>query len=234
MNDIFCIISAINVNYGIYSYKERLSQLIETIDSIAKHMMFTNIVIMEVSPTPIPEDDLAFLKTKVNSVMVLSEHIFIKELMDKLDSTDPNLTARKTIGELVGMLEFMGWLKQSDIKFNRIYKVAGRHRLNDNFKKIDYTEHAGKVVCAKRDWYGNPAYLMQLWSFDHSQLNDIFDIFVKIWDHEINILKENGVLDILETTLYKYLNEHNIPVYEVPEYVGIEGNHGQDGVEVYV
>lgn len=233
MNYMFCIVSAIGVDYGVYSYEERFKQLVATIDSIANHFKLTYIVIMEVSDVELPEEDLALLRKKTNKVCILKDHIFIKDLMAKLDNTDTNLTARKTIGELVGMLEFLGWLKQQPVKFDRVFKVSGRHRLNDNFLNIDYSATQDKVVCAKRYWNDRYAYLMQLWSFDPSKINELFDIFVKIWQHEIELLQTEGKVDILETTLYQYLNDNNIPIYEVPEYIGIEGNHGQDGVEVY-
>lgn len=233
MNDIFCLISAVGVDYGVYSYQERFNQLLDSIKSIRKYRPNAYICLMEVSTTKINESELIALKSIVNHLFVLSDHIFVKDLVSNLDSTDTNLMARKTVGELVGMLEFMGWLKNQNLKFNRIFKLSGRHRLNDNFLKIDYSTMSDKVVCAKRNWYGAHAYLIQLWSFDYSMLNTIFDLFVKIWDHEMTRLKDDGMLDIIETTLYKFLNDNNVPVEEILEYVGVEGNHGQDGVEVY-
>lgn len=191
---------------------------------------------MEVSNTPILDSDRLNLESMVNKVFMLDEHIYIKEVMDKLDNTDTNLTARKTIGELIGTLEFLSWLKQQPIKFSRVFKIAGRLSLNDNFLKIDYSRLQGKAVCSKKYWYDRYVYLIQLWSFDHVLLNDIFDIFVEIWNHEIDSLRTKGVLDVVESMLYAYLNAYKIPVEEISEtdYIGVEGKHGQDGAEVNV
>lgn len=233
MNDIFCLISAIGVDYGVYSYQERFNQLLDSVKSIRKYKPNAYICLMEVSTSCIHENEINILKSTVDQLFVLSEHIFVKDIISKLDSTDTNLMARKTVGELVGMLEFMGWLKQQNKKFDRVFKLSGRHRLNDKFLNINYNKLKGKVVSKKKYWYDRYVYLTQLWSFDYSMLDDIFNIYVKIWDHEINMLSTQMKLDIIETTLYKYFNDYNISVEEITDYIGVEGNHGQDGVEVY-
>ena len=89
------------------------------------------------------------------------------------------------------------------------------------------------IVISKRYWYDRYAYTIQLWSFDFAILNEIFDTFLKIWDFQIKNLVDNK-LNIIETTLYAFLNENNIKVKEIDGYIGVEGNHGQDGAEVYV
>lgn len=234
MNDIFCIISAIGVDYGVFSYQERLKQLIETIHSIKKYKPNAFICLVEVSDVPIRPSDASALSLMVNKIMLLHEHIFIKEILIKLDDKDTNRAARKTIGELIGTLEFLGWLKQQDMQFDRVYKIAGRLRLNDNFLLTDYDTLKNKVVTIKRWWYDRYAYIIQLWSFDFKMLDTIFNIFLEIWAFEMDILTNHQRVDIVETTLYRYLTMHNIPVQELNGYLGVEGNHGQDGNIVYV
>lgn len=234
MNDIFCIISAIGVDYGVFSYQERLRQLIETIQSIKKYKPDAYICLVEVSDVPIKQDDASSLSLLVNNLMLLHEHKFIKEILVKLDDKDTNRAARKTIGELIGTLEFLGWLKNQNTKFNRVYKIAGRLSLNDNFLLTDYSTLQNKVVTIKRWWYDRYAYIIQLWSFDYNMLDTIFKIFLEIWDYEIEIMTTKAQVDIVETTLYRYLVKHNIPVEELDKYLGVEGYHGQDGAKVYV
>ena len=232
MNDIFCIISAVGVEYGVYSYQERIKQLIETINSIKKYKPTAFICLMEVSDTPIKPSDAQALSLLVDKISLLHEHKFVKEILVRLDSKDTNRAARKTIGELIGMLEFMGWLRQQDMKFDRVYKIAGRLRLNDNFTLTDYSKLENKVVTIKRWWYDRYAYIIQLWSFDYKMLDQMFNIFLEIWDYEINILTNKAQVDIVETTLYRYLIKHNVPVEELETKLGVEGNHGQDGAIV--
>lgn len=234
MNDIFLIISAIGVDYGVYPYQERVKQLIETIQSIRKYKPNAFICLMEVSDVPIKPSDAQALSLLVDKISLLHDHKFIKEILVKLDDTDTNRAARKTIGELIGTLEFLGWLKQQDKQFDRVYKIAGRLRLNDNFLSTDYSKLPNKVVTVKRWWYDRYAYIIQLWSFDYKMLDTMFNIFLEIWDYEIDILKNHARVDIVETTLYRYLVKYNIPVEELECYLGVEGNHGQDGAIVNV
>ena len=234
MNDIFLIISAIGVDYGVYSYQERVKQLIETVHSIKKYKTNAFICLMEVSDVPIKPSDAQALSLLVDKISLLHEHKFIKEVLVNLDATDTNRAARKTIGELIGTLEFLGWLRQQDIQFDRVYKIAGRLRLNDNFLLTDYSKLSNKVVTIKRWWYDRYAYIIQLWSFDYKMLDTIFNIFLEIWKYEIDILQNHARVDIVETTLYRYLSNHNVPVEELQGYLGVEGNHGQDGAIVNV
>lgn len=234
MNDIFLIISAIGVDYGVYSYQERVKQLIETVHSIKKYKPNAFICLMEVSDVPIKPSDAHALSLLVDKISLLHEHKFIKEVLVNLDATDTNRAARKTIGELIGTLEFLGWLKQQDNQFDRVYKIAGRLTLNDNFLLTDYSKLSNKVVTSRRWWYDRYAYIIQLWSFDYKMLDQMFNIFLEIWKYELDILQNHARVDIVETTLYRYLSNHNVPVEELQGYLGVEGNHGQDGAIVNV
>ena len=233
MNDIFCIISAAGVDYGVYSYQERIKQLIETINSVKKYKPNAFICLMEVSDTPIKPADAHTLALLVDRISLLHEHKFVKEILVHLDDKDTNRAARKTIGELIAFLEFLGWLKGQDMKFDRVFKISGRLKLNDNFLLNDYSTFQNKVVAKKRWWYDRYAYLIQLWSFDFDMLDTIFNIFVEIWEYEIDTLSNYFRVDIVETTLYRYLNNYNIPVEVIEGKIGVEGNFGQDGNIVY-
>jgi hypothetical protein len=58
MNNIFCIISAIGNDYGIFSYQERLNQLKNTIESVRTYAPGSDIVIYDASEDPLPNEDL--------------------------------------------------------------------------------------------------------------------------------------------------------------------------------
>lgn len=233
LNDLFVVISAVGVNYGVFSYAERISQLKETIQSIKKHKPNAYICLVEVSDTPITIPDAQYFQALVDKMFILHEHKFIREILIKLDDKDTNRTARKTIGELVGMLEFMGWLRQQPMKFNRIYKIAGRLKLNEHFANTKYQDFENHVVVKKRKWYDDFVYLIQLWSFDYKQLDTLFEIFLEIWDNELDTLYNHAFLSLVEPALYKYLTKYKIPVIELEGNLGVEGYHGQDGAIVY-
>jgi len=235
MSDIFCVISAVGVDYGVFSYSERIEQLKQTINSIKHYKPNAYICLMEISDTPIQNEDYVFFQSMVDKVFLLHDHFFVNEILIKMNhkDTDTNLTARKTIGELIAMLEFMGWLRQQPTQFNRVYKLSGRLRLNENFLKTNHDTHKNKIVTSKRFWYDRYAYTIQLWSFDFSILEDIFQLFLKIWEFEVNLLVNEHQVHIIETTLYRFLQNTNIPVVEIDGYLGVEGYHGQDGAKVF-
>lgn len=234
MKDIFLIISAIGVDYGVYTYQQRFQQLKETVASIKKYKPQAFIYLIETSDVPINVEDQHIISSLVDRCNFLHDHILIKEIVVRLDDkNDTNKAAKKTIGELVATIEFLMWLKQQHMEFDRVYKISGRLRLNDNFLLTDYNKLKGKLVTVKRWWYDRYAYIIQLWSFDFQMLESIFKVFADIWNFEMEILQNHARVDIIETTLYRYLIKHNIPVEELNHYLGVEGNFGQDGAEVY-
>lgn len=232
MRDIFFILSAIGVDYGVYTYQERIDQLKQSIHSVRKYNPKSYICLYDTSDTPIKELDQKELSNLVDHFVDLSNHFFVNEIIKKLDSQDSNRGARKTIGELIGTLEFLGWLLNQEQKFNRVFKLSGRLRLNDNFLNVDYSSMVGKVCTTKRWWYDRYAYTIQLWSFDFSLLNEIYQIFVDIWNYEIEILNTRLEVDIVETTLFRFFKRYKVPVHEISTKIGIEGNFGQDGAIV--
>jgi hypothetical protein len=234
MQDIFLILSAVGVDYGVYSYDERLSQLRNTIESVKKYKPNSYICLYDVSSTPIKSSDQILLTQNVDKFIDLSNHVFVTSIVNQLTKDDSNLAARKTIGELIGTLEFFGWLRNQNLDFRRVYKISGRLVLNDNFLVNDYDSMHNHVATTKRWWYDRYAYIIQLWSFDFKMLDKIFEVFNEIWKYEMDILTNKYCVDIVETTMYRYFQRYNIPVQEINGYLGVEGNHGQDGAGVYI
>lgn len=234
MNDIFCIISAIGVNYGVFDYQQRYAQLVETVNSIRKYKPDASICLVEVSESQLPEADAELLKNHVDHYLPLHSHRFVHEILIHLDNHDSNRAARKTVGELIGYIEFLLWLKNQNKQYNRVFKISGRLKLNDNFTKIDYSTLNNKVVTSKKWWYDRYAYIIQLWSFDYTMLDKMIEVFLDMWKYEMEILTTKHMVDIVETTLYRYLNNYNVPVHEVEGHLGVEGYFGQDGNTVYV
>lgn len=234
MQDIFLVLSAIGVEYGVFSYQERFAQLVDTIKSVKKYKPDCYIVLMDVSNTNIPEQDKVFLSNMVQKFTDLSNHFYVKTVIPQLPDNDTNLGARKTIGELIGTLEFLGWLENQDITFKRVYKISGRLTLNEHFLSNNYDDMVNQVATSKKWWYDRYAYLIQLWSFDFNMKTKIFEIFKEIWNFEMDILSNKQRVDIVETTLFRYLTMHKVPVNEIDGYLGVEGYHGQDGAKVYV
>ena len=232
MKDIFIITSAIGNEYGIYSYQERFNQLLETIDSIETYAPNAHICIYEMSDDAIPENDLETLKQRILFIAQYYKHPYLAQFKN-VGGDDTNRTAKKTVGELLAMTEFLTWLNHQTIKFGRVFKISGRFKLNSNFDKVDYTQHTGKVVIRpKQNWYGDSTYYLRLWSFDYSLLPEISKMFdsINLYNYDNN--KRDGTLRVLEYSICKFLTELKIPVFEA-RVVGLEGCFGQDGAKVY-
>jgi hypothetical protein len=234
MTDIFFVLSAVGVDYGVYSYDQRIEQLKQTVNSIKKYKPDSFICLFDVSDKSISIDDEVYFSNTVNLFRNYCNHPFVTDILNKCTAEDPNRAARKTIGELIGTIEFLHLLKNSDTKFDRVFKLSGRLRLNNNFLLNDYNQYKNKIVTQKKWWYDRYAYLIQLWSFDYTQLDKLYEIFLEIWEYEMTILKSRAEVDIVETTLYRYLKRYNIEVAELDTKLGVEGNFGQDGAIVDV
>jgi len=232
MKDIFIITSAIGNEYGAYSYQERFNQLLETIESIKTYAPNSYICVYEMSEEAIPESDLEILKQSITFIAQFYNHTRIA-MFKNVGADDTNRTAKKTVGELLAMTEFMEWLNTQTISFGRVFKISGRFKLNKNFTNVDYPQHAGKIVIRpKQNWYGDSTYYLRLWSFDYSLLPQVTEMFNRINEYTVETVQKEGTMRVLEYSICKFIHELKIPVDELPV-VGLEGTFGQDGAKVY-
>jgi hypothetical protein len=232
MNNIFLVPSAITSQYGVYTQEERFAQVLETIDSIRTHAPNSIVCLYDTSEKKIPDEYEQILTERVDQLVLLHDHPLVAELKN-FDHEDTNLTGKKTFGELIVMLEFLHWLKVYPVKFDRVFKLSGRYRLNNNFNLEAYNrakDHA--VFSIKRNWYGDDVYTLRLWSFDYSQVEKITDMFLQIYDYVVSVILSDAKVRVIEFCVYDFIHKLAIPTLEY-EVIGLEGCHGQDGVGVY-
>lgn len=129
-------------------------------------------------------------------------------------------------------MTFFHTLKNQNKKFDRAFKISGRFKLNENFGKVDYSQHKGKVVIKERkSWYGETVFYSRLWSFDYSLLDQILATFDEIHTATMEEAVKTDTIRVLEYSMFKFFTKHNLPIDEVP-LIGLEGNFGQDGAPI--
>lgn len=230
MNDLFCIVSAINNNYGKFSYQERINQLLESVDSIKTYSPSSDIVVIDASYKPFIKNDADFLKSQIKELVELYTHPLIKWMGDPQELFNrPHALERKTLGEVILVQALIQYLEVTSKKYNRVFKLTGRFKLNNDFNKINYLQAKDKIVILKREKWSDEAYPLRLWSFDYSQINDIKKLYQTIME---NTLVNNRIIELVEKNMYKWVNKLNIPKYEIDEKIGIEGYMGADGIHL--
>jgi hypothetical protein len=231
MKNLFCIFSAIGNNYGFFTYQERLNQLLDSTKSIQLFSPGDEIIIIDASYQPLPEKDIVFLKTVVSNVYQLYDSPLIKWMGEPTElAAHAHSLERKTLGEIISMQALVQYLEVADKNYDRIFKLTGRFKLTSDFNKIDYTNAQGKVVILKREKWSDQAYPLRLWSFDFSQLNDIKILYQTILE---NTLIDGRVVEIVEKSMYKWINELHISLMEIDTAIGLEGRMGADGIQLY-
>jgi len=223
----FLITSAINVEYGIFSAFQRYQQTIETINSIKKYCPNNKIIILESSPTTLPDE-------WKNNLLKLT-HLSIDFSGDKLISTmhrELPLNAIKSPCEIYIINQFL--IKENIVHPNdRIYKISGRYRLHSTFDPYLHNKEKNRLVFGTKfagiRYYNKETgesypkesewqYKTRLYSFCGSLKHYMIQKYDQILNYFQN-LYGTGFTD-LEHAMYKFL-DHNL-VTELP-YVGLTG-----------
>lgn len=226
--NIFCIISAIGNNYGIFSYEERLSQLKNTIDSVHIFAPGSDILLVEASEELLPEKDLEYLRNNVNVIICLNEDKYITFLKYNSKDPTPNKFEKKTVGEIQSCIAFLEFLKQQPKKYNRVFKLGGRLALNSNFKIDLHLQDDKLVVLNKEQWYDKFIFPMRLWSFGFNQVDTFLNLFYNIQKDTYDHVTETGELKLVEFSFTNFVEEFKIP-YRILDKMGVSGRGGLNG-----
>jgi len=151
MKTIFIVTSCLIPSIGVFSPDERLTQTLETIDSIRKKSPESFIILADVSIEPLTEK-YGELISKVNLFLDLSKVDFLLHFTKN---------GMKSQGECAMMHVVLDYLQKNPElleNVNRIFKITGRLQLDDGFNMEDYVELNGKYVFKKRisTWMNEP------------------------------------------------------------------------------
>ena len=227
MKNIFCVISAIGNDYGIFNYEQRLNQLKNTIDSINNYAPNSDIVLVEASEILLPKKDLEYFSLKVKKILLLHDDIYIKFLKDNSKDPSPNKYEKKTIGEIQSILAFLIFLKNQPTIYKRVFKLGGRLSLNSNFD-LTLFNNDFLVLLNKEQWYDEKIFPMRLWSFSFSELDNFLLLFQEIQSHIINQVTNTGQLELVEFVFTKFVDKFQIP-FKTVDKIGVEGLAGLSG-----
>lgn len=223
----FLVTSAIMVEYGIFSSKERLNQTLETINSIRKYCPSSRVVILEASPQPLLKEYKENLIEIADLVVDYSTDSIIANMHKELP-----LNAIKSPCEVYILKKFL--INETFIKpTDRIYKISGRYRLHSIF---DYNQHIGNkgkiligtkfpgIIYYNRDnneQYQKESewqYKTRLYSFCASLKEYMIEIYSTIFEYFVSIYGKS--FTDLEHALYKFLDKQLV---NETEYIGVTG-----------
>lgn len=229
LNNLFCVISAIGNGYGVFTYKQRLEQLISTIESIKIRAPNSDIVIYDASEDSLPSEDISLLSSMVNKLVLLADDKYINFLKYKSLDPSPNKFEKKTVGEIQAMCWFLTDLKSSGKQYNRVFKLSGRYQLSKNFNLDFYDDKSNQcIMLNKEDWYGKHVFTLRLWSFDFKQLDSIVKLFQTMQSHTYSTVTDTQKLEIVEYTFTKFLEDMRI-LYITVDKIGVKGLMGLAG-----
>lgn len=147
MNNWFLITSAINVDYGVFSFQEKYEQTCLTIDSIKKYCPDAKIILLEASPQKIPNEQMKVLRKMTDMYIDFSGDSTVQSMHKTL-----NVGAIKSPCEsyiLGSFLSHQNFIKEND----RVFKISGRYFLNEKFDLNFHKKQKEKIVFLKKEIY---------------------------------------------------------------------------------
>jgi len=224
MNDYYTFIvsSTINTEHGEFDNETRFNQTIETLNSIKDKVPNSKILFIDNSSEPLSLEQIETVKAKVD-IFEIVKHNLVTEMFNKKCS--------KGGGEIYMMYEAMKLLRQYDMIGKRVFKLAGRYKLEKDFDISEYNGLEGKYTfkintwdVSKDNWLTIERIIYfetRLWSFCKS-LFDEYETLIPIIFNYMMTVDHN-----LEKS-YHRLFEHN----KVVEFdnVHVEGFSADTGI----
>lgn len=116
---------------SVYSTEERLEQVIETIQD-AKARITTElydggkkVLVILIDNSVLPQSKIARLQKEAD--------VFLNKVHDARLNYYTDKSLQKGAGEVLQMLSALKFLEDKRVKFERLFKITGRYRLNDKF-----------------------------------------------------------------------------------------------------
>jgi hypothetical protein len=223
---IFFINSALRVsNLSVYSYEERVEQMMETLDSIDKYCPVNLKYIFDSSVVKPDPKHLQQLSRK-------SQVVWCGNIPQVSEFSSYGTYGSRGIAETIAFIHFITWFKSLNMyQGSRIYKLSGRYRLNDNFVADDPSYKDAFVFAApEKSWMSDERkqesgayqmYKLRLWHMDGSLLDTFYARLPAI-------LQDCATYGIdVEHSYYKHLSRYK--TVEVRK-IGVCGNTAPDGV----
>lgn len=235
-NNGVIITSAINTKFGIYNTEQRMSQTLDTIQSVRKHVPGAKIFLLEMAGLALTEQQRTTLAESVDHVFDYTSDPAVTGLFHSTDNWD----VVKNVTEVMCFRNALKTLLDTEVaaKFDRFFKVSGRYTLTDQFDLSFYDQYKNKscmVVGASRPSQFSfeitqveRQFMSRLWSWPGSLTAEVVVAYENSLQHMYQRLAAGGYADI-EHCLYKFLDRNKVIEKDV---VGISGNIAPNGAAV--
>lgn len=148
-----------------------------TLSSIREKDPDSYILLIDNSHVELPDEYLTYLQNN-SDTFIRYEH--------NLASLYYNLTANKSLGELMIMHRALEEIKKIGIKFNRIFKLSGRYLLNENFHIREYDSAPRSIIGALNNWdvhdkgekISRSSFETALWSFPFEEFDNVKNVLL--------------------------------------------------------
>jgi len=234
---VFMITSAINTKFGVYSSQQRLEQTLATIASVRERVPNCRIFLLEMAGLPLDKYQVDALTAQVDSLLDFTADPDVVGLYNSTDNWD----VVKNVTEVMCFSKALKRLHVDAIKFentDRVFKLSGRYRLNDQFDLSWYDnyriQHQIVVASSRSSQFPYTTtlverqYMSRLWSWPTSLTSEIIGMYDQGLVYMGDRLSQGGYADI-EHVLYKFLDPTKVTEKQI---VGVEGNIGPNGVAV--
>lgn len=234
MKFAFIVTSAVNTKFGVYNTEQRLQQTRDTVNSIRARVTDPKIIILEMSGVPITEQQREELSTMGEILFECSDDPNVAEIYHSTDNWDvvKNSTEVMCFGRAIAELNSTGAFANVD----RVFKISGRYKLNDQFDPAAYAAVPDRIVVSRRrDSQFDVRltqvpyqYMSRLWSWPATITDRIMEVYTEGFVFIAQRIGDGGYCDI-EHMLYKFLPPDLVHQFD---FVGIEGNIGPNGSPV--
>ena len=170
-----------------YSKQERITQTINTINSIRKYIPDAHIVLID------------------NSVFNFFESTILENLVDTFINITDNLVVNyftdvfeyKAFGEISQTLQFLElFLKEDYKKINNFFKITGRYEINDEFEYNQYNNELNifkKHLSIKDKGY----YYTCFYKIDKSILKEVQNTFINFVNNKEKYMNSYSDLEVI-------------------------------------
>ena len=228
------VTSAINTKFGIYNNDQRLQQTLDTVASVKKYVPSAKIYLVECGAIPLTDAQKLKLESVVDEIINFNDDedvqaIFVSDNWDVVKNTTEVMCFKRALEHCVEYNLFDG--------IERVFKMSGRYRLNDNFDLARYVMAPHSIITTHKHASQFPyqitlveyQYMSRLWSWPANITQRIID---DVYDAGLNYMAERlsqgGYCDI-EHMLYKFLPQDLVLSVDK---IGLDGNIGPNGAAV--
>lgn len=231
----FIVTSAINVSYNNSNVENRFLETCQTLDSIRNHCENTKIVLLEGSPKKLEKHHFDVLMRKTNLYIQHHENEMLQRIHH---AANGNMQYIKSPGELFMLMSFLR-NQTFIIPIDRVFKISGRHFLNDNFNQNDHLEKDTIVIKNKEPSVtyfkretgealpklSEYQYKTRLYSFCGSLVPYMISRYESMFHTLIRMYSNDEFTDI-EHIMYHVLQEKKIKQIPI---MGLSGSSAENG-----